>query len=138
MTGLWDDGDDEDGVLIETAGPISVSHLLLHLSARNRAKPFRHIEDADCGDHARDALEVWQTAPRPDGSRWRWYVKAKGVVVQEAPGDVHHLDAAAVLTVTVCTLPGRDAVVRLREALKASGASCVRKAQPRVREAAAA
>ncbi|NUB15517.1 hypothetical protein GAY28_24795, partial [Azospirillum brasilense] len=76
----------------------------------------------------RDRREVRQALAAGEGQRWRWFVGSQGRVVEAAPGDVHGLRRAApvALTITWYSLPDRESVGRVRNALRAIGATCTR------------
>lgn len=123
------DGDEPlPDAVIRTAGPRSVQHLLLSLSPENPLYLYADAGDAGGTAYFRDAREVWQSQATEAGERWRWFIGAQGRVIEAAPGDVHGLRRAAPVAVTVTwyTLPDRDSVGRLRQALRGIGATCTR------------
>lgn len=133
-----DDGD--EGTLVVTGGPMSVHHLLLALSPTNSVYLHDDPDEVPGGEHAAAALEIWQSLASTDGSRWRWYIQPKGRIVEEAPGDVHRLrlGCTVAMTVTIGTLPGREAVQRFRQGLREAGIGCVLALPHRARATAVA
>ena len=129
---MFDYGQDGDEPLpdavIRSGGPRSVQHLLLSLSPENPLYLYADAADAGGGAYYRDSREVWQSLADGEGQRWRWFVGSQGRVVEAAPGDVHGLRRAApvALTVTWYSLPDRESVGRVRNALRAIGATCSR------------
>lgn len=129
---MFDYGQDGDEPLpdavIRTGGPRSVQHLLLSLSPENPLYLYADAADAGGGAYYRDSREVWQSLADGEGQRWRWFVGSQGRVVEAAPGDVHSLRRAApvALTITWYSLPDRESVGRVRNALRAIGATCTR------------
>lgn len=124
----WPEDDDEDaGTALDTGGPLSAHHLLLALSATNHVLLHEDLGEVAGGEHAAAALEIWQSPAGADGARWRWYIQRAGRIVEEAPGDVHRLrpGGAVAVTVTIGTLPGREAVQQFRKALREAGIGCV-------------
>ena len=121
-----DDIDDGFGIRLHTGGPLAVHHLLLSLAHEHRITLHADAGEVDHTALATEALEVWQTPPAADESRWRWMVLGRGQVISEAPGDPHRLrpHEHTALTVTRSTLPDRDSVGLFRKALRAAGASC--------------
>ncbi|WP_448207844.1 hypothetical protein [Azospirillum sp. sgz302134] len=127
------DQDDHDrelppNAVLRTGGPRSVHHLLLALSPENPVYLYADPADAGAAIYFQEAREVWQSMPGEDGLRWRWFVAAQGRIVEAAPGNVHGLRSATpvALTVTWYTLPDRDSVGRVRQALRVMGATCAR------------
>jgi len=129
---MFDYGQDGDEPLpdavIRSGGPRSVQHLLLSLSPENPLYLYADAADAGGGAYYRDSREVWQSPADGEGQRWRWFVGSQGRVVEAAPGDVHSLRRAApvALTITWYSLPDRESVGRVRNALRAIGATCSR------------
>ena len=134
------DADEDEGTLVVTGGPMSVHHLLLALSPTNRVCLHEDLDEVAGGEHAAAALEIWQSPADADGSRWRWYIQSKGRIVEEVPGDVHRLrpGGTVAVTVTIATLPGREAVQRFRQALREAGIGCVLALPHRARATAVA
>ncbi|ALG75724.1 hypothetical protein VY88_32975 [Azospirillum thiophilum] len=121
-----DNGEHGTDIHVHTGGPLSAHHLLLGLAREHRVALHTLADDVDHSVLAAEALEIWQTAPAIDGSRWRWLLLSRGLVIEEAPGDPHRLrpHEAIVLTVTRSMLPDREAVGAFRKGLRSAGASC--------------